>query len=187
MSAEDRIRWDRIYRQQTHDPFPQPDPLLLQFTPPLLEEASARALDLAGGFGQNGLWLAGIGYQVDIMDISRVALQRARGEMAMRNLRNINLLQIDVDQLELDEETYNLVCVFRYLKRELFGQIKASIQPGGRILYETFNIRYLDLVPGFNTAFLLQPGELAEIFGQWNLLFAEENDHNSRIVAVKPS
>jgi 2-polyprenyl-3-methyl-5-hydroxy-6-metoxy-1,4-benzoquinol methylase len=129
MSSEDRIRWDNAYRQRLHRAYPSPDPLLLQFTPPLdkalgnkvsdaeaqddenshtpdnLEESVTRALDLAAGWGQNGLWLAEQGYNVDIMDISRVALQRARAEMAVRNLRNINLLQMDVDDLQLEPET----------------------------------------------------------------------------------
>lgn len=188
MSADDRVRWDKIYRSMLSEPFPSPDPLLLQFTPPVEPDApTPTALDLAAGYGQNGLWLAAQGYRTDIIDISRVALQRARAEMTMRNLRNINLLQIDLDELELDEESYDLICVFRYLRRDLYPQIKAAIKPGGRIIYETYNERYLEKVPAFNPKFLLELGEMANVFDVWNIVYYEEDDHNTRIVAVRPN
>jgi len=186
MSAKDRVRWDKVYRQRARDPYPSPDPLLLEYTPPVDPDAGQTALDLAGGVGQNALWLASQGYTVDLMDISRVALQRARTEMVLRNIRHINLLQIDVDDVELKPEAYNLVTVTRYLKRDLFESIKASIKPGGRVIYSTFNIHYLERVPDFNTAFLLSAGELRSYFTLWTLLYDEEIDHNSYIVAVKP-
>jgi tellurite methyltransferase len=154
------------------------------FTP--LEESVTRALDLAAGWGQNGLWLAEQGYNVDIMDISRVALQRARAEMAVRNLRNINLLQMDVDDLQLEPEQYDLLCVFRYLKRHLFPLLKLTTRSGGRIIYETFNRRYLEIVPDFNQDYLLEIGELRSFFSNWQIRHYEETDHNARIVAIKP-
>ena len=160
MSAEDRIRWDAIYRERANEPYPPPDPLLFEYTPPVTPEREYRALDLAAGHGQNGLWLAAQGYTVDIMDISRLALLRAQAEMATRNLRNANLLPVDLDSVELSTDFYDVVCVFRYLKRDLFPQLRACIRPGGRIIYETFNVRYRGLVPEFNPAFLLEIGEL---------------------------
>jgi len=186
MSAEDRVRWDSVYKQRSHEPYPDPDPLLLQYTPPANPDERLMALDLAGGLGQNALWLASQGYIVDLMDVSRVALQRARAEMAIRNLRNVNLLQVDVDDIQLDEASYDLVIVTRYLKRDLFPRIKNSVKPRGRVIYDTFNIRYLEQVPAFNTAFLLDIGELRSYFTTWTILSDEEEDHNSRIVAVKP-
>ncbi len=186
MSAEDRVRWDSVYKRRANEPYPDPDPLLLQYIPPANLDDKLTALDLAGGLGQNALWLASQGYIVDLMDVSRIALQRARTEMAIRNLRNVNLLQIDVDEIELDENSYDLVTVTRYLKRDLFTAIKASVKPGGRVLYDTFNVRYLEQVPAFNTAFLLEIGELQGYFTTWSILFEDEEDHNSRIVAVKP-
>jgi tellurite methyltransferase len=187
MSTEDRVRWDNNYKKMSSNPFPGTDPLLKDFTPDVTDIANPRALDLAGGFGQNGLWLAEQGYAADIMDISRVALQRARAEMAMRNLRNVNLLQIDADTLELKPESYDLICVFRYLKRDIFPMLKEATKPGGRVIYETFNLRYLALVPQFNRDFLLEDGELEGYFSDWQIVYMEEADnHISQLVAVKP-
>lgn len=186
MSAHDRVRWDTIYRQRQHLAYPAPDPLLLNYTPVVPPDSGERALDLACGLGQNGLWLAEQGYVADLMDISRVALSRAREEMTSRNLRNVNLLQIDLDDLELEDELYALVGVFRYLKREFFAPLLGAVKPGGRLVYETFNLNYLDVVPGFNRAFLLEPGELAGFVPGWQLLHSSDEGHISQLVAVKP-
>lgn len=185
MSAQDRARWDKIYRDQSHKPFPPPDPLLYEYVPAPASSTS-RALDFASGLGQNGLWLAAQGYIVDLMDISRFALSRARTEMTVRNLRNANLLQVDLDEVTLEADYYEVVCVFRYLKRDLLPELAKSISPGGRIIYETFNPHYLTIVPGFNTEFLLHQGELAAAFAGWQILLDTEIEHISQFVAVKP-
>jgi SAM-dependent methyltransferase len=186
VSAEDRIRWDAIYRERITEAYPPPDPLLFDYTPPVEPDREYRALDLAAGHGQNGLWLAAQGYTVDIMDVSRIALLRAQAEMATRNLRNANLLPVDLDSVELSADFYDVVCVFRYLKRDLFPQLRACIRPGGRILYETFNVRYRAMVPEFNPAFLLELGELAGYFADWKILLNTDDKHISRVVARKP-
>ncbi len=188
MSAEDRVRWDGIYRERQSRDYPAPDPLLLAYTPVVKNEYDRvyRALDVAGGVGQNGLWLAAQGYTVDIIDISRVALQQARSEMAMRNLRNVNLLQVDLDAEQFEAARYDLVCVFRYLKRDLFPKLRDTIRPGGRIIYETFNRHYLKIVPEFNTNFLLEPGELPGYFANWHAIHTMEDGHIAQVVMRKP-
>lgn len=185
MAADDRVRWDAYFRSRARDPYPDPDPLLLQSAPPAA--VGMRALDLCGGLGQNGLWLAEQGYTVDIMDISRVALHRARVEMTLRNLRSVNLLQVDVDELNLDSAYYDLICVFRYLRRDLFPKIARALRPGGRVIYETFHVGYLEAVPKFNRAFLLERGELPRHFVGWRVLHCEETPHVAQLVALKPT
>ncbi|MEO1288435.1 MAG: hypothetical protein AAFV93_11765 [Chloroflexota bacterium] len=197
MSAKDRIRWDDIYTKR-NKAFPQPDTLLLDYVPTVDEEAEMRALDLACGLGQNGIWLAEQGYIVDLMDISRVGLRRARAELMMRNLRSANLLQVDIDKLVLRRsglcdglhdicpETYDVIAVFRYLRRPLFPIIKEAIKSGGRLIYETFNQQYLQQVPEFNQDFLLADGELETVFSDWRIVYHDESSHVTQLVAVKP-
>lgn len=184
MTVEDRVRWDEVFRLQAQTPFPAPDPLLLQTVPPAPPEA--RALDLCAGLGQNGLWLAEQGYATDIMDISRIALTRARTEATVRNVRNVNLLQVDVDEVFLQRDKYHVICVFRYLRRALFPNIRDSIVSGGRLVYETYNMRYLAKVPAFNRDFLLYLDELPRCVAGWHIVTFEETDESSRLVAIKP-
>jgi tellurite methyltransferase len=186
MTGQDRLRWDEFYRGRGDDDYPPPDPLLFEFTPPILDDEEHRALDIACGMGQNGLWLAAQGYLVDMVDVSRVALLRAHEELSQRKIHSVNLYQADLDSYEIPALTYDLVCVFRYLKRDLLPHLRQCVRPGGRIFYETFNRRYLEVVPGFNPAFLLEVGELAGYFADWKILHNVDGKHISSIVAVKP-
>lgn len=189
MSVRDRLRWDTYYQKMPEGEYPHPDPVLFQFTPSVLNvtgEREFRALDLASGLGQNGLWLATQGYTTDLLDISREALKRAQEQAALKQIRNLNFLQVDLDEVALQSEAYDLVCVFRYLKRDLFPRIRACVRPNGRVIYQTFNVNYLRRVPDFNPEFLLQPGELAGYFEDWRILLNNEVDHVSQIVALKP-
>lgn len=186
MTARDRQRWDATYRERDADPYPAPHPLLLQATPPLRPGEERRALDLACGLGQNALWLAAQGYQVDAIDISRVALKRAHAEASRRHLNTINLLQADLDEINLNPNAVDLICVFRYLQRDLFPALRAAVRPGGRIVYETFTVRLLDEKPDMNPDYLLQPGELAGYFADWHLLFSAEPRSVAQLIAIKP-
>jgi tellurite methyltransferase len=186
MSAQDRLHWDTVYKERADHLPPAPDPLLFQFTPPLREPLSATALDLACGLAQNGLWLAAQGYVVSLIDVSRVALTHAQVEASRRNLRNVNFFQLDLDAAELKPESYDLVCVFRFLSRNLMPQIRAAIKPGGRIIFQTFNTRYLTSRPDMPTEYLLGIGELAGFFGDWKILHLNEPEQVSQLVAIKP-
>jgi SAM-dependent methyltransferase len=187
MSGQDRVRWDTIYRDRlTTPPDPDPDPLLFQFAPPLRDPGTATALDLACGLGQNGLWLAEQGYVVSLIDVSRVALTHVQAEAVRRNLRHVNFFQLDLDNAELEADAYDLVCVFRFLSRDLFPQIRAAVKPGGRILYQTFNTRYLATRPDMPSDYLLNIGELAGLFGDWRILRLSEPEEVSQLVAIKP-
>lgn len=187
MSAKDRVRWDAIYRETANFPYPDPDPLLFQYTPPIMGlEKTFRALDLACGLGQNGLWLAEQGYVVDLMDISRTALTRAQEQAAERGVRTVNFMQIDIDELTLETNAFDIVCVIRFLRRELFPALRATVKPGGRIIYETFNVRCAALAPDAPRDFLLGQGELAGYFGDWRILRNSEVEHVSQLVAIKP-
>jgi 2-polyprenyl-3-methyl-5-hydroxy-6-metoxy-1,4-benzoquinol methylase len=182
MAGQDRLRWDAIYSEKRDQPFPPPDPLLLQFAPPA---DGARALDLAGGLGQNALWLAEQGYIVDLIDISRTALIRAQAEAARRGVRGINFIQMDLDHADLEAQTYDLIAVFRFLDRALFPTLRAAVKPGGRIIYQTYNTRYRPPQP-FNPDHLLRVGELAGIFADWRILHLSEPDAVTQVVAIKP-
>jgi tellurite methyltransferase len=188
MSVQDRHHWDEVYRARAGAAYPPPDPLLFEYVPPLLEpgESEVRALDLAGGVGQNGLWLAAQGYTVDVVDISRAGLKLAHDEMQRRGLRSVNLYPVDLDEYTLPEAAYALICVFRFLQRDYFPQLRAAVQPGGRILYETFNRNHLASARDFNPAYVLEEGELAGYFADWKIVHHIEGKRASSIVAIKP-
>ena len=187
MSAKDRDRWDKIYYERALQAYPPPDALLVAYAPRPESPARHVALDLAAGLCQNAIWLAEQGYLVNAMDISRVALERGRAEMAMRNLRNINFIPTDLSEVTLPDAVYDLVCCFRFLDRSLFPKIRAALRPGGMVIYQTFNVRRLEDHPDMRREFLLEPGELPTFFPGWEVLHDEEVGDISRFVGRKPA
>lgn len=186
MSAKDRLHWDKVYRERPEDDYPDPNPLLFAYTPPLRDPETAYALDLAAGLGQNGLWLAEQGYIVDLVDISRVGLMRAQSEAARRQLKTVNFFQLDLETADLQHDAFDLLCVFRYLNRPLMPRLRTAVKPGGRIIYQTFNTRYQAIKPDINPDYLLGIGELAGYFGDWKILRSSEPEHLSELVAIRP-
>lgn len=186
MAAEDRARWDARHYARALAPYPPPDALLVAYAPPANLFSPPQALDLAAGQCQNAIWLADQGYQVDAVDISRVALERGRAEMAIRNLRSVNFIPMDLDRPTLAEDHYDLVCIFRFLNRSLFPLLRSSIKPGGLIIYQTFNTRLRLTGREFRSDYLLVPGELPTLFPGWTLLHDEDRGDTSRLVARKP-
>ena len=72
---EDQKRWDKRYRERKPDMNRSASSLLkknLRILP------RGKALELAAGEGRNAVFLAGHGYEVEAVDISPVAITRAR-------------------------------------------------------------------------------------------------------------
>ena len=188
MARSDRERWDRRYAAPGPDRPKEPNPLLLAHTPPAHASRSpgARALELACGLGHNAIWLAGQGYTVDALDISLAGLRRARAAMLRQGVRGVNFIAADLDHFALPVYAYDLVIVFRFLDRALFPAIRSRVRPGGRVIYETFNVRHLERMPDCSPHHVLQLGELPRYFSDWNVLAASDEGMTSGIVAQKP-
>jgi tellurite methyltransferase len=189
MSAADRERWNRRYRGSAHD-----------YTPCawLVERAAlirprrpgGRALDLACGPGRNALYLARLGYQVDAWDISDVALDRLRGELARlrRGGRPLDVSprQVDLDEASLPATAYELVLDIDFLQRRLFPYMAAALEPGGLLVVRTLLRRRAG--EERNPVYLLEPGELRGAFADLEQLEYAEDAAAGRaaLVARRP-
>lgn len=113
MEENARIDWDCRYSEGSHHSL-TPDPFLVsayeQFVAPNVKYVG-RALDIAGGVGRHALYLAERGWLVTLMDISEVALQRAR-RLAEEREVHIFTEQIDLSEAQLPVSAYDLVVVF---------------------------------------------------------------------------
>ncbi|MBI3864574.1 MAG: class I SAM-dependent methyltransferase [Planctomycetia bacterium] len=163
MSSSDLERWNAKYAQARSASLPAADNWLIDQVSPL---RPGRALEFACGFGQNAIWLARQGWQVDAVDISPVGLSHA-GHLARAAEVEVNWIAADLDEFTGDAEVYDLVVVFRFLDRaRLPAQIERALKAGGRLVYETFTVRHLARPESHmkNPAFALQPGELPTLF-----------------------
>lgn len=161
MSDEERERWDRRYAEGDYVPRTEPTPFLVEW---LDRIPVGRALDVATGTGRNALALAEAGFEVDAVDISEVAIERARAEAEARGL-DVHWVVADLETAPLPGEAYDLVTVLRYRDPDLWPRLVAALAPDGWIVVEHHLRTHRDDVVGpSEDAFRLAPGELLEAF-----------------------
>lgn len=184
MSRDDRHRWDQKWQSLAGEEF-SVHPLLAKNHHLLPGEG--RALDLACGFGQNAIWLAQNGYSTLGLDLSPVALTRARARAIQSGVCARTLfVQVDLETTwPLPDQAFDLVCVFRFLNRRLFPAIRASLQPGGLVVYSTRHTGALAHHPSATHEFLLARGELEQVFSDWQILHAAEGEVDAELIARK--
>ncbi len=149
-----------------------PNPLLTKFGFLLQDDdLEGPVLDLAAGSGENGLFLAGLGLPVVLADKSSEALETARRSADSRGLE-VGFWQVDLEAGgdPLPEEHYRAVLVFRYLHRPLIPFIRKAIRRRGILIYETFTREQSQYGRPHNPDYLLQPGELAAWFDDWQII-----------------
>ena len=113
--TEDQKRWDEKYRERAFDPGQGAAPFLkqhLSFLP------RGKALDLAAGEGRNAVFLAEHGFEVEAVDISPVALSRARRLAEVRGVK-IKTVRTDLKEYRIAPEHFDLIIDFDYLDRIL--------------------------------------------------------------------
>lgn len=159
----------------------------------LAELAPGRALDLACGDGRNAMALARHGHSVTAIDIAHAGLARLRRSATDAGLE-VDAIQADLDVYPLPRRHFDLAVKMLFLERPLFAAMKESLVPGGIAVVETFLIDQRQIGHPRNPAFLLERGELAEVFADFEVLICEEgrfelgseDAYLSRIAARKP-
>lgn len=174
-------KWNRLYAQGRRSRL---HPTLLQYLPWV---PVGRALEIACGTGENALYLAQQGFHVDALDISEVALRRAQRQARARGLQ-VHFIVCDAATFAYPPETYDLVLNFYFLERRIFPAIARTLNPGGWLIFETFNWRHRQVRPKANPEYLLRPGELWQAFTGFgfHILTHQEEDNRTTLVARKP-
>jgi len=152
--------------------------------------AGSQVLDLACGAGRHAVYLAGLGHQVDAVDID------LHTSAPVRATPGISWRQADLEQGggHIPAATYQGIVVTNYLHRPLFAEIIAGLAPSGVLIYETFAHGQQAYGRPRNPLHLLLPGELLEVVrGHLRVLAYEDIVLDApvparvqRICAVKP-
>lgn len=161
MEAADR--WNARY-SQGFEPFPdRPAEWLVEHR--ALLGGGGRALDVACGDGRNATYLARLGYDVEAIDASDVAIDALRGAARDRGLA-VTARVVDLEREPLPAGPYDVIVTMNFLQRDLFGALQGALAPRGLLFYETLGTAHVEqLGRSFNPAYLLERGELLRAFG----------------------
>ena len=193
--------YDRAYaRPATGDPVKDgfasvPSAFLMEAVKGLEPRA---ALDVGAGQGRNAVWLAGQGWDVTGIDISGVGLAAAQASAAEAGV-TIRTVRTAYDDYDFGTEKWDLVAmIFAWapIADPAFkAKVAKSLRPGGLIVFEHFVTDAEH--PRAPMVRALSPGELRDLFSDFEVLSYEENEGIGdwggpgsllvRMVARKPS
>jgi tellurite methyltransferase len=175
-----RIKWNAKHKDRLKSVrVPEPNPRLMKQSGYL---TGGEALDLACGIGGNSIFLARLNYEVQALDISDVAIQFIRKQVAKNNL-SIHPVVCDLTELRLQpwcKQSFDLVVITYYLDRLLFPIIKSLIKEKGYFFMETFYQSRQTETSRVSNQYKLQPKELLTEFSDWKVLFFEECETEGR-------
>jgi tellurite methyltransferase len=173
-------KWNSKYKERLNDFMePIPNTRLKNLAPYLM---GGTALDLACGLGGNSLFLSQLNYHVEAIDLSDVAvnyLQQLATEQKLSIQPSLADLT-DMNSLQLKKNSFDLVVITYYLDRALFPLVKSLIKDNGYFFMETIYLSPNTDNQGVSNQYKLQPGELLEVFRDWNILYYEENQEDGR-------
>ena len=170
MSDADREHWNARYESGKYAARTHPSALLAAWIDRL---PRGRALDVACGLGRNAIHLAAHGYAVDAMDISDVALARARERAADAGVE-VNWIEADLEQPDIARGAYDVIVVARFLDRPLIPRLIDALRPGGHVVYDHHYVTPVEVDGPKSHRFRARPNELLERFRILRVLFYEE-------------
>lgn len=192
MSHIDREKWNRKYREGAYADRLNPSAFLVECLPSLTTDSEPRrGVDIACGLGRNALYLARLGWEVDAIDVSEVALDKL-AEAATQESIAIKCVAADLgaDPAAVERaagDPYDLALVIRYANLSLIRLLPGAIRPGGYVMVEKHLVTEADVVGPRDPRFRARPGELEQAATGFEILEYREGvveDPDGRRVAL---
>ena len=173
--------WDERYSTDTYIFGTAPNVFLASQAD--LIRSGMRALAIADGEGRNGVWLAEQGADVHAVDVSPVALEKARNLAAERGV-TLEFEQADVLNWDWPEASYDLVAaVFIQFaspaeRERIIAGIRRALKPGGLLILQGYTPKQLEFGTGGppNAANMYTADLLREWFGDWDITHLHEHE-----------
>lgn len=180
---EDASRWDKRWRERSPAEPAPPDALeLASYRLP----SEGRALDIACGLGGVAVWLASTGLRVDAVDLSLVAVDatnRLAQQHHVAERCSATVADLDAGLPDLGP-SYDVIVCQRFRDTRLYPQIIDRLATGGTLVITVLSSVGRD---HSDSPFLAIPDELAEAFGELEVVYAAEFDGQAHLIALKPA
>jgi SAM-dependent methyltransferase len=130
-------QWDERYRSSDELWSGDPNPQLVRIASTL---SPGKALDAGAGEGADAIWLAQRGWNVDAVDFSAVALERAAKQAQRLGVDDrIRWLQQDLAQQAPEPERYDLASaqflhMLKDARNATYRNLARAVAPGGTLL-----------------------------------------------------
>ena len=146
-------------------------------------EKKINLLDFASGNGRNCIPLSKKNIMVTAIDKDQNKLNK------YKNINNINTICFDLETAKewpLPKENYDVIIVVNYLYRPKIKKIINLLKKDGLLLYETFATGNEKYGRPKNPDFLLNDGELLDIFGKELLALSYyEGETKGKLISIK--
>ena len=146
----------------------EPSPFIVRWLPFVRDHLgySPDLLELAMGTGRHARIACAYGFRVYGVDRDPDRIKQAR----TGTLKKAHLWVADLELFPLPSNRFDLIICTNYLQRSIWSDLRASIRPGGFVLYETFTQAQLAYETGPRSPdHLLRAGELCREFKSWEL------------------
>jgi 2-polyprenyl-3-methyl-5-hydroxy-6-metoxy-1,4-benzoquinol methylase len=142
-----------------------------------------RALAIADGEGRNGVWLAERGVAVHAIDVSPVALEKARKLAAERGVM-LAFEQADVLDWNWPQAAYDLVAaIFIQFapppeRDRIIEGIRRTLKPGGVLILQGYTPKQIEFATGGppSAANMYTAELLRKWFGDWDIHHLAEHE-----------
>ena len=150
-----------------------------------------KILDVAMGEGRNAVFLAQNGFQVEGLDCSAKAVEKAKA-LATEKKVNIEVKAQNLDFFLMPLMKYDSIVMsyFKPLPR-FFSEIKRGLVMGGTVMFEAYTTEHLKACPNplIDVDQCFKPNELLQQLKDFHILYyhelAEGNSHLVRAIAKK--
>lgn len=176
MSTRDRSRWDAAYADR--EPASEPGLPAVFAGYESVFPAAGRALDLACGQGAAAVWLARRGFDVLGIDISSVAVERARALANTTGVPNCRFEVADLDDGLPPGPPVDVLLCHRFRDPRRYPAMTERLRPGGLLA-----ICVLSEVGGSPGPFRAAAGELSEAFAELDTVAVGEGDGQAWLLA----
>ncbi|PIK14634.1 class I SAM-dependent methyltransferase [Halobacteriovorax sp. JY17] len=152
---------------------------------------ASKVLDVGMGEGRNTVFLARKGYNVTGVDISAIAVRKARRLAAEHGIR-INAVVSSMEGFKGENNSFDAILVFYYVDRALNEKLVKWLKPGGILIYESHTKKQKTVTGSekYEDKYLLKELELLKMFPDLRVLKFEEPLHQkeftSSIILQKP-